>query len=262
MKKIPKIIILFFLFSKSLSNDTTIDIRKYKLNQYMKQFFSFNPEINPFLKALNEFEDHKASIPDIETIFGANYSTVKDQFEQTRKYAAGLVISEMKMYEKNMPYENPKLKMIFRDFYDFMNFDLDPYTLSLNKDTYTIFKELNEPAFTDIFSNLAELYKKYIPLKKHIEFIKIIYLKKIHDLVRIKCPIFRNEEIEAISDDKEEIVKGINQKHAEENLGRDRTNMDPIQEFKVKSLFKMMNKHREEERVWIFPVFALLGILF
>lgn len=268
MKNLPKIIFFFLLFTKILTlikDESTIDIRKYKLNQYMKQYFSMDEEKNPFLKALNEYGDHKATVLEIEQIFGHNYAIVKQQFEQSRKFACGLVIAEMKMYEKNVPYENKKLKMIFSDFYDFMNFGLDPDTLSLNKDSYVILKNLPENAFADIFSNLSELYKKYIPLNKHIEFIKIIYLKRIHDMVKIKCPLFRNEEIENMTDDKEEMKDNINAAHNEEKLIGDKAAViDRDQLFKVKSLFKMMNQKNPqlEAGVYLKIVFGFLVLLF
>ena len=54
-----------------------IDIRVHQLNLYMKEFFSFNPEKNPFIKSLNEIEDGRGNNRTIEKIFGKDYAKIQ-----------------------------------------------------------------------------------------------------------------------------------------------------------------------------------------
>ena len=70
-------ILKIFIFLLQIQS---IDIRKYHLNQYMKQFFSFDPEKNPFIKALEELEDGSAKEIEIFKIFGRDFMKIKSLF--------------------------------------------------------------------------------------------------------------------------------------------------------------------------------------
>ena len=72
-----------------------------------------------------------------------------------------------------------------------MNADLDPDTMYLNKDTYTIFKSIDESLFNDIFTNLSKIYQKFIPLKEHIYEVEKIFFKRLSKMVLKKCPLFK-----------------------------------------------------------------------
>jgi len=84
---------------------------------------------------LNELPDFTAASTDIEEIFGKNFYKIEDLIIQSRRFASGIVIAEMKLYQNSIK----KYASVFNDFYDLMDEDIDPDTMVLNKDTYTIF---------------------------------------------------------------------------------------------------------------------------
>jgi len=84
---------------------------------------------------LNELPDFTAASTDIEEIFGKNFYKIEDLIIQSRRFASGIVNAEMKLYQNSIK----KYASVFNDFYDLMDEDIDPDTMVLNKDTYTIF---------------------------------------------------------------------------------------------------------------------------
>lgn len=84
---------------------------------------------------MNELPDFTAASTDIEEIFGKNFYKIEDLIIQSRRFASGIVNAEMKLYQNSIK----KYASVFNDFYDLMDEDIDPDTMVLNKDTYTIF---------------------------------------------------------------------------------------------------------------------------
>ncbi len=144
MKLEIKFFALFFLIGFFLAEEEEatkkVGIRIYHLNLYMKNFFSLNPQKNPFIRGLNEMADGSTTKNEINDLLGPELSKPNIQFEQSRRYAVGLVVAEMKVYQEDLPYNNASLNVIFKDFYDLMYYNLDVDSLYLNRETYVVFQ--------------------------------------------------------------------------------------------------------------------------
>ncbi len=81
-----------------------------------------------------------------------------------------------------------------------------------------------------------ELYKKFIPLQKHIKRIKKIYMRKIEMIVRKKCPLYFNSMVESLSGNQEEGIADLSDGTAEEVVEKSSDKIKKrrgIDEFKI-----------------------------
>ena len=204
MKDLVKVVVVFLSLKSAFSvitkaEETPLlveDTRKQQIDDMIAKDFSLDEEENVFLKALMELPDMIAKKKDIEGIFGTDYSLIDQQAEAIRIYALNLTKDEITAYIDTKPYENPELNRIFGDFLELIDLRLDPNTLLINKDTYIFFYQMNEAHLTGVFTKLMGYYSKYTPLEIRIEKSKRKYISKVHELVRTKCPMYENAEVE------------------------------------------------------------------
>lgn len=179
--------------------EKAVDLKRKKLTIKLSESLSQDPEKNPFLKALEALPNGFTGQDEIENILGVNYSKVKAQVHAAREYAAMLIKDEVRLYQDTLPFDNPGLMPLFKDFYDLMDLRLNPDTIFLNKESYVFFMEIPESQFVTVYTMLAERYEEFIPLDKRIDATERSFMRMVHQIVPLKCPDYENREPEKFS---------------------------------------------------------------
>lgn len=175
------------------------DIKKYKLDQKLSESFSQDPELNPFLKALETLPNKYTRQEQIEEILGPKFSKIQEQVKAAEQFAIILIKEDMKVYEQTLPFNNGNLLKVFNDFYDLMDMKLNPDTIFLNKESYVFFWEIPESQFTAVYTMLAEYYEEYPKLERHVAATQKAFIRVINEVVYMKCPEYEHREAETFS---------------------------------------------------------------
>ena len=261
MNKLFQIFLLLLSLKSLQENDEKppdhhFDLKKYKLNQKLKEIFSQDPEKNPFLKALEGFPNDVTEQEAIEKVLGRDFSLIKEETHSAKEYAMLLVKEDMKQYEETNPFGNTQLTRIFKDFYDLMDLQLSPDTLFLNKDSYVFFWEIPESQFVTVYTMLSELYEGYSPLERHINKTEKAFLKLVHKIVLLKCPDYEHREPETFSLGANVDVDGP---VVEESFTPKKVSFDKDQ---LNNIFKVLHKPKDKDYVFHFKSAKLYSIMF
>ena len=198
----------------------------------------------------------------IEEVLGVKFSFIKEQTKTAKQFALVLIKEDMKLYEDTLPFGNPQLAQVFKDFYDVMDFMLNPDTLFLNKDSYVFFWEIPESQFVAVYTMLAEYFEAYPSLERHIDATEKAFLKVINEIVMLKCPDYQHREADTFT--------GGIMVEADEPVVEPPQIVDPVNfdEIRIKSIFTTLHTiadpnyvfHNNSVSVYSVAVVVMLGL--